>query len=67
MSARNLFAVAVDRDGVAIGAPPAAQSHLTRDDAINLAVWVILQAKITDDELVAGLLEIMGADSESEQ
>jgi hypothetical protein len=60
MSARiNLFAVAVDHDGVAIGAPPHPQGHLTRGDAINLATWIIALARITDDELAAALLDVM--------
>ncbi len=58
----NRFAIGVTSQGhVLIGFAPTAHEPLTKENALNLAAWLTVLARIEDEELLSARREVENA------
>ena len=58
MDTANHFEVVETQTGVAMISPPMARQVLSRQQALNLAAWLLVMARCNENELVKVLREI---------
>lgn len=58
MNTFNKFAVGCYQDQIVIAVPPKRAEPLSKDDALNLAAWLVVMADLTSEDLRAAVEEI---------